>query len=87
MKIKSITPAGREAVYNMTVDEFHNYIIKGGVVLKNCDAMRYFCITRTLGAQKAEAQPYEFEQFNRVDYNNEMTGGEMSESYLTYGGR
>ena len=35
----------------MTVEEFHNYLIHGGIILKNCDAARYFAVTRTLGAE------------------------------------
>ena len=86
MRIKSIKPAGIEPVYNMTVEEFHNYLIHGGIILKNCDALRYFCATRTLAAQVAapvlERAGYETE----TDYAEEMTGGEMTGSYLTYGG-
>lgn len=26
----------------MTVEKYHNYIIQGGVVSKNCDALRYY---------------------------------------------
>ena len=51
MKAKRISSAGIEPVYNMTVEDCHNYLIRGGIVLKNCDALRYYAITRTLGAQ------------------------------------
>ena len=51
-----------------------------------CDSLRYFCATRTLAAQVAapvlERDAYETE----TDYDEEMTGGEMTGSYLTYGG-
>lgn len=40
-KVKSITFAGYEDVYNMEVSTYHNYI-SNGLVLHNCDAMRYF---------------------------------------------
>lgn len=46
MKIMAITPAGTADVYNITVDTYHNFLIKGGVVLKNCDAIRYFLAGR-----------------------------------------
>ena len=84
MKVKSIKSAGIEPVYNMTVDEFHNYVIFGGVVLKNCDALRYYCITRTLGAEKVIEE--EWDDDAGMDYDSQMTGGEVSDSYLTYGG-
>ena len=86
MRIKKITFAGIEPVYNMTVDVFHNYIIDGNVVLKNCDAARYFCITRTLGAERFIEQEDELLAERSTDYDEEMTGGDMDASYLTYGG-
>ena len=42
-KVKSIKKIENQPVYNMTVDKYHNYLIQGGVVSKNCDALRYFC--------------------------------------------
>lgn len=42
-KVKSITRINNQPVYNMTVEKYHNYLIQGGVVSKNCDALRYFC--------------------------------------------
>lgn len=72
-------------MYNMTVDEFHNYVIFGGVILKNCDAIRYFAIARTLGAQMAEPVD-DYDDDGIVDYEDAMTGGEMDSSYLSYGG-
>ena len=84
MKIKSITKAGVEPVYNMTVDEHHNYMIHGGVILKNCDALRYYAVTRTLGAEMAPAMA-EDEDDEGMDYDASMTGGEMTENYLMFG--
>lgn len=45
MKIKSIRYAGKEPVYDMYVDKYHNFITQGGTILHNCDALRYWCIT------------------------------------------
>ena len=71
----------------MTVDEFHNYLIHGGIILKNCDAIRYFAVTRTLGAEHAEQPDVEDElESAAVDYDEEMTGGDMTDDYLAYGG-
>ena len=70
----------------MTVEEYHNYLIHGGVILKNCDAARYFAVTRTLGAERVEVpEEPEFEDA-AVDYDEAMTGGEVSTDYLTFGG-
>lgn len=52
-----------------------------------CDAIRYFCVTRTLGAERVESSvPEDFEDSGMTDYDDEMTGGEMPEDYLEYGG-
>ena len=48
-----------------------------------CDAVRYFSITRTLGAQAEE--PVAIRDTESISYDEEMTGGEMSEDYLAYG--
>ena len=51
-----------------------------------CDAARYFAVTRTLWAEAPEVRPEpEFESAGQVDYDEEMTGGEMSMDYLQYG--
>lgn len=87
MRVKSVTPAGIHPVYNMTVDEHHNYMIVGGVILKNCDAARYFCATRVLQAEREAVveDDYIFDR-DATDYDDEMTGGDFDDSYMTYGG-
>ena len=50
------------------------------------DAIRYFAVTRTLGAERvAVPEEPEFEDA-AVDYDEEMTGGDMTDDYLAYGG-
>lgn len=47
MKIKSITKAGLEPVFNLEVPETHAFSIAGGLITHNCyDAIRYWCISR-----------------------------------------
>ena len=49
-----------------------------------CDAARYFCVTRVLGAQKIEEKIVDdFDEGE--DYDDVMTGGEMTADYLSYG--
>ena len=49
-----------------------------------CDAARYFCVTRVLGAQKIEEKIVDdFDEGE--DYDEAMTGGEMTANYLSYG--
>lgn len=49
-----------------------------------CDAARYFCVTRVLGAQKEEIRVQD--DFDTGDdYDDVMCGGDMNDSYLSYG--
>lgn len=51
-----------------------------------CDAARYYAVTRTLGAQLEEEPEQADEIQNAVPYDEEMTGGDMTDSYMMYGG-
>jgi phage terminase large subunit len=51
-----------------------------------CDALRYFCVTRVLGAQHPEHKDEPELVREAEDYDEAMTGGEATGSYLTYGG-
>lgn len=47
--IASIKPIGKQPVYNMEVDEYHNFSVNGGIIVHNCmDATRYFVKTMRL---------------------------------------
>ena len=47
MKVVRITPVGRRDVYNMEVNETHDFVIQGGVISHNCaDEARYFLMSR-----------------------------------------
>lgn len=47
--IAGIRPIGKQPVYNMEVDEYHNFSVNGGIIMHNCaDSVRYFCKTMQL---------------------------------------
>lgn len=49
IKVKSITYAGKADVFNMEVEDTHNFVIQGGVIAHNCaDEVRYFCMSRPI---------------------------------------
>lgn len=50
------------------------------------DALRYFCITRTLGAESFSKTEDDDLERRANDYDEEMTGGEMDDGYMAYGG-
>lgn len=64
-EIVSIDYGGREAVYNMTVEGWHNFVSAGGIVIHNCDALRYYCVMRTLPT-KAQTGPQSREEWLRA---------------------
>ena len=44
IEIDSIEYLGKEDVYNMEVEDHHNFSVNGGFIVHNClDALRYAC--------------------------------------------
>lgn len=77
---------GKRKVFNMEVEDLHNYITAGGTVLHNCDSLRYFCVSRTMRAEaEKSAAEIEGEEDAGEDYEHYMTGGEADASYMAYG--
>ena len=56
MKIKSVKPTGRADVYNMTVEDTHDFVVQGGVITHNCDEIRYFCMMRPIAPRTIETK-------------------------------
>lgn len=50
------------------------------------DALRYYCVTRTLMPDKPVPATEYADMDDLQDYDEAMTGGDMSDDYLTYGG-
>lgn len=49
MRVKSITYAGKADVFNMEVEDTHDFVIQGGVISHNCaDEWRYMCMSRPI---------------------------------------
>jgi hypothetical protein len=46
VKIKRITYIGKDDVYNMEVKDHHNYAVNGGLIISNCESIRYGCMSR-----------------------------------------
>lgn len=45
-RLLSVKKAGRADVYNMEVDDYHNYAIDGGLIVHNCESLRYALMSR-----------------------------------------
>ena len=56
-----ITKLKNEDVYNMEVENHHNFAVNGGLIVHNCmDCFRYIC----------QELPYNFIDMKRAAYNN-----------------
>lgn len=52
-KIKSITPIGKQDVYNMEVQDHHNFSVNGGLIVHNCyDSLGYGLIAYHMDKSK-----------------------------------
>lgn len=69
----------------MEVEGLHNFITAGGIVLHNCDMLRYYCVSRTMRAEAQRvAEDDDDEDEAAEGYEEFMTGGEASAGYLEY---
>ena len=54
VKVTAIRKLPPEPVYNMEVDEYHNFAVNGGLIVHNCmDATRYFVKTMRIATPKS----------------------------------
>ena len=74
MKVKQITRCGKADVYNMEVDETHDFVIQGGVVAHNCyDQIRYVCMENPIAPPKPVERPPK--QYNPLDTDDDYEMG------------
>ena len=63
MKVKSVSYAGKADVFNMEVEDTHDFVIQGGVISHNCaDSVRYICMANPMA-------PVEVKERKPVVYN------------------
>lgn len=79
-KIISIERTQNEDVYNMEVENHHNFAVNGGFIVHNCDSLRYFCIMRQ--------SPKTIESKKRDDFFDEKEDSyELDDSFVNMGRR
>ena len=73
MKVKSVKPCGRADVFNMEVEDTHEYAVAGGIIVHNCDESRYVCMARPINPPKAppKARP----EYNPLDTDDRPAAG------------
>lgn len=55
-------------------------------VTHRVDAVRYYCISRTMAAEAERVEAEYYEEEDEEDYDDYMTGGAVTASYMAYGG-
>jgi hypothetical protein len=65
MRVKSVVYLGKADVYNMEVEDTHNYVANG-FISHNCDEARYFFMSRPITPiVKTEAAPILFDPLDQ----------------------
>ena len=62
-RVKCVRYIGKEDVYNMEVDEAHNFAIQGGLIVHNCESLRYGLMSRPAPTRikpNAETAAYQY---------------------------
>lgn len=71
MRIKAIRPAGKADVFNMEVEDTHDFVIQGGVISHNCaDECRYMCMMNPI--KPVEVQEKKAKVYNPLDDDEEI---------------
>ena len=72
MRIKAIRPAGKADVFNMEVEDTHDFVIQGGVISHNCaDECRYLCMMNPI--KPVEVKEKKARVYNPLDDDEEVT--------------
>lgn len=62
MRVKAIRPAGAADVYNLEVEETHDFAVESGIIVHNCyDELRYACMKNPISppaAAEPKVRPY-----------------------------
>lgn len=66
-KIKCIKKVGKANVYNLYVEKNNNFVVNGGLVVHNCDALRYACTSYTFTPDGALPPP-KYKEFNYAEF-------------------
>ena len=62
MKVAMIIPAGTADVYNMEVDQTHDFAVNGGAIVHNC---RYVCMANPIAARPPKVE--KIKPYNPLD--------------------
>ena len=78
VRVSCVRKAGREPVYNMEVEGTHNYAINGGVIVHNCEALRYGLMSRPSSFREKIEQKKNILTFDPYSTPKERKSGFLS---------
>ena len=74
MRVKAIRPAGTADVYNLEVEETHDFAVESGIIVHNCyDELRYVCMKNPISPRLRPVEkprpynPLDTDQDNQYD--------------------
>ena len=71
MRIKAIRHSGKDDVFNMEVEDTHDFVIQGGVISHNCaDECRYLCMMNPI--KPVEAKEKKAKVWSPLDDDEEI---------------
>ena len=79
--VKSIKPIGYADVYNMEVEDHHNFSVNGGLIVHNC---RYGIASRPALTIINNTKPRDTFIYRDNTEANGYTGGEIPRSYIDW---
>ena len=72
MRIKAIRHSGKDDVFNMEVEDTHDFVIQGGVISHNCaDECRYMCMMNPI--KPVEVKEKKARVWSPLDDDEEVT--------------
>ncbi len=86
-RVKAIRQAGFADVYNMEVENVYNFAVNGGLIVHNCDAIRYFAIYWTNPAPAAAEKRVRYRRDELEDYRNAKSQAERDIIIKRKGGK
>lgn len=55
MRVTAIRPAGRADVFNLEVEDTHDFAVGSGIIVHNCyDELRYVCMANPISPRPAQ---------------------------------
>lgn len=86
MHITHIRRGNKQKVYDLYVDSTHCFSVNSGVIVHNCDSLRYFCIFWISPAKEQTVKYVHYSPDRLEDYRNARSNAEREAIVKIMGG-